>query len=256
MNQILQAQLDAERAGSTYVIVTIAEASGSVPRKSGKMLVHADGRCVGTVGGGPVERRAKQDALSVLRAGKNAFLRYELPSSDSACCAGSLQLLFEVFQPQPLLVVFGGGHVGTSLMRLAAPTGFRVLLLDDRPEAQIVHAVQLADEFVRLENVEQDFLACPIPAGAFFVLCGHDHAVDGAALAAALQKSPRYIGMLASRRKKESLFASLQNRGFSEAQLDFVHTPIGLDLGGETPQELAVGILAQILLVKNGKDAL
>ena len=71
---------------------------------------------------------------------------------------------------------------------------------------------------------------------------------------AALQKSPRYIGMLASRRKIQSLFAKLKERGVTQEALDFVHTPIGLDLGGETPQELAVGILAQLLLVKNGKD--
>lgn len=109
--------------------------------------------------------------------------------------------------------------------------------------------------FVRVEHIEHDILTAELPAGAFFVLCGHDHAVDGEALAAALQKSPRYIGMLASRRKIQSLFAKLKERGVTQEALDFVHTPIGLDLGGETPQELAVGILAQLLLVKNGKDS-
>ena len=139
-------------------------------------------------------------------------------------------------------------------MRLAKPTGFRALLFDDRAEDQIPEAVSLADRFVRVENVERDILNTSIPTGAFFVLCGHDHAVDGEALAAALQKSPRYIGMLASRRKIQSLFAKLKERGVTQKELDFVHAPIGLDLGGETPQELAVGILAQLLLVKNGKD--
>ena len=103
--------------------------------------------------------------------------------------------------------------------------------------------------------MERDILNTPIPANAFFVLCGHDHAVDGEALAAALQKSPKYIGMLASRRKIQSLFSQLRQRGFTDEQLSFVHTPIGLDLGGETPQELAVGILAELLLVKNGKES-
>ena len=139
-------------------------------------------------------------------------------------------------------------------MRIAKPTGFRILLLDDRPENQIPQAVSLADQTIHLENIEQDILSCPIPSGAFFVICGHDHAVDQMALAAALQKSPKYIGMLASRRKIVSLFSQLTERGFSKQQLDSVHAPIGLDLGGETPKELAVGILAQILLVKNEKD--
>ncbi len=255
MEELLRSQLDAQRAGETYAVVTIAEASGSVPRKNGKLLIFSDGRTLGTVGGGPAERMAKQDALAAMDAGENRFLHYDFPSPDGSMCSGRLSVLIEVFQPKPLLAIFGGGHVGTSLLRLAKPAGFRVLLLDDRPETEIPEAVRLADRFVRVQNVEQDILAAQIPAGAFFVLCGHDHAVDGEALAAALQKSPRYIGMLASRRKIASLFSKLEARGFSHEALEFVHTPIGLDLGGETPQELAVGILAQLLLVKNGKDS-
>ena len=268
MEELLQAQLNAQRAGVSYAVVTIAEASGSVPRTSGKMLVYADGHSLGTIGGGPAERRAKADALAQLDAGQNAFLHYDFPTPGGASCAGRLSILIEVFQPKPLLVVFGGGHVGTSLLRLAAPTGFRTLLLDDRAGDQIPDAVSLASRFVRIQNVERDILNTPIPEHAFFVLCGHDHAVDGEALAAALQKSPKYIGMLASRRKIQSLFAmlasrqkiqslfsQLRQRGFTDEQLSFVHTPIGLDLGGETPQELAVGILAQLLLVKNGKES-
>ena len=254
MEELLQAQLEAQRAGETYAVVTIVESSGSVPRKNGKLLVFSDGRTLGTVGGGPAERRARQDALAAMDKGENRFLHYDFPAPDGVGCGGRLSVLVEVFQPKPLLVVFGGGHVGTSLQRLAKPTGFRVLLLDDRPEAEIPEAVKLADRFVRVPSVEQDILAAQIPAGAFFVLCGHDHAVDGEALAAALQKSPRYIGMLASRRKIAALFSKLEARGVSSAQLRLVHAPIGLDLGGETPQELAVGILAQLLLVKNGRD--
>lgn len=255
MEQLLQAQLEAERAGRTYAVVTIAEASGSVPRTNGKLLVFSDGQTRGTIGGGPAEHRAVQDALRAMDAGKNAFVRYDFPAASGERCAGSLSLLFEVFRPKPLLVIFGGGHVGLSLMRLAKPTGFRILLFDDREKTQIPEAVSLADRFVRVSAVERGILEEPVPAGAFFVLCGHDHAVDGEALAAALQKNARYIGMLASRRKIESLFSQLKNRGFTDEQLSFVHSPIGLDLGGQTPQELAVGILAQILLVKSGKEA-
>lgn len=131
--------------------------------------------------------------------GKTGFLRYDFPSLDGSSCSGRLSVLIEVLLPKPLLVVFGGGHVGTSLLRLAKPTGFRALLFDDRAEDQIPEAVSLADRFVRVEHIEHDILTAELPAGAFFVLCGHDHAVDGEALAAALQKSPRYIGMLASR---------------------------------------------------------
>ena len=113
MEELLQAQLNAQRAGVSYAVVTIAEASGSVPRTSGKMLVYADGHSLGTIGGGPAERRAKADALAQLDAGQNAFLHYDFPTPGGASCAGRLSILIEVFQPKPLLVVFGGGHVGT-----------------------------------------------------------------------------------------------------------------------------------------------
>ena len=186
MEELLQAQLNAQRAGVSYAVVTIAEASGSVPRTSGKMLVYADGHSLGTIGGGPAERHAKADALAQLDAGQNAFLHYDFPTPGGASCAGRLSILIEVFQPKPLLVVFGGGHVGTSLLRLATPTGFRTLLLDDRAGDQIPDAVSLASRFVCIQNVERDILNTPIPEHAFFVLCGHDHAVDGEALAAAL----------------------------------------------------------------------
>ena len=211
MEELLQAQLDAQRAGEPYAVVTIAEASGSVPRKNGKMLVFSDGRTLGTVGGGPAEQMAKRDALAAIDAGENRFLRYDFPSLDGSSCSGRLSVLIEVFQPKPLLVVFGGGHVGTSLLRLAKPTGFRALLFDDRAEDQIPEAVSLADRFVRVENVERDILNTSIPTGAFFVLCGHDHAVDGEALAAALQKSPRYIGMLASAGKSSRCLQCSKN---------------------------------------------
>lgn len=255
MQAFLQAQLEAERARQTYAVVTIARASGSVPRTSGKMLVFSDGRSLGTVGGGPAERFAAQQALSAISAGQNVFLPYSLPASfEGGNPAGTLDFLIEVFHPKPLLVIFGAGHVGKSLMQLAKLSGFSVLLLDDRPESAIQDAVNLADRFIPLSDIERDMLACGIPEGAFIVLCGHDHEVDYHALAAALQLRPRYLGMLASRWKIDTLFQKLKARGFSSEALSLVHTPIGLDLGGESPQELAVGILAEILCVKNGKS--
>ena len=112
MEELLQAQLNAQRAGVSYAVVTIAEASGSVPRTSGKMLVYADGHSLGTIGGGPAERRAKADALAQLDAGQNAFLHYDFPTPGGASCAGRLSILIEVFQPKPLLVVLAAGMWG------------------------------------------------------------------------------------------------------------------------------------------------
>ena len=212
MEDLLQLQLLARQQRTPYAVATIVEATGSTPRTEGKMLVYADGRSAGTIGGGLAELRAKKDAADAIRCGKNRLVRYEVVPQAAAsgmACGGALQVFIEVYGTRPLLVVCGGGHVGTCVLRAAKLTGFELWLFDDRPQE------------------------------------------------AALEKDAAYVGMLGSRRKIAALFERLRSLGVPQAQLDTVCTPIGFDLGGETPEELAIAILAQILLVKNrGRQAL
>ena len=157
-----------------------------------------------------------------------------------------------------LLVVCGGGHVGTCVLRAAKLTGFELWLFDDRPQEAVAEAAALADRFFPVAgDFYEGIAAQAVSPGAFFVICGHSHTQDGEALHAALEKDAAYVGMLGSRRKIAALFERLRSLGVPQAQLDTVCTPIGFDLGGETPEELAIAILAQILLVKNrGRQAL
>ena len=159
---------------------------------------------------------------------------------------------------RPLLVVCGGGHVGTCVLRAAKLTGFELWLFDDRPQEAVAEAAALADRFFPVAgDFYEGIAAQAVSPGAFFVICGHSHTQDGEALHAALGKDAAYVGMLGSRRKIAALFERLRSLGVPQAQLDTVCTPIGFDLGGETPEELAIAILAQILLVKNrGRQAL
>lgn len=216
MEDLLQLQLLARQQRTPYAVATIVEATGSTPRTEGKMLVYADGRSAGTIGGGLAELRAKKDAADAIRCGKNRLVRYEVVPQAAAsgmACGGALQVFIEVYGTRPLLVVCGGGHVGTCVLRAAKLTGFELWLFDDRSQEAVAEAAALADRFF------------PV-AGDF------------------------YEGIAA-------LFERLRSLGVPQAQLNTVCTPIGFDLGGETPEELAIAILAQILLVKNrGRQAL
>lgn len=255
MEDLLQKQLEARTQRRPYAVATIVEATGSTPRTEGKMLVYADSSSIGTIGGGIAELRAKKDAVEAIRSGKNALVHYEVvPQGAQAgmVCGGALQVFLEVWHVKPLLVVCGGGHVGTCVLRAAKLTGFELWLFDDRPAETIAEAVGLADRFFPTEHdFYEGVSAQEIPSGAFFVICGHSHAQDGEALHAALEKDAAYVGMLGSRRKIAAIFERLRGLGVLQSQLDTVCTPIGFDLGGETPEELAIAILAQILLVKN-----
>lgn len=252
----LREELEARRARKSYAVATIVQADGSTPRSSGKMLVYADGKSRGTVGGGAIEMLARQDAVAAIDRGANVLKRYDLEgeSADTGMtCGGRMTVFIEVFRAAPLLVVCGAGHVGGSLIRAAKPVGFEVLLLDDRPEEAIAETVALADRFLPVKDFEAELKAFPIEPGAFYVIATHGHFCDEEALAAALTKEGAYVGMLGSRKKIGSVFARMREKGFTDKQLSAVYTPIGLDLGGETPEEIAVSILSEILMVKNGR---
>lgn len=252
----LREELEARRARKSYAVVTIVQTDGSTPRSSGKMLVYEDGSSRGTVGGGCIEQLARQDAAAAIRRGANILKSYNLTGEGSdtgMTCGGQMTVFIEVSRAAPLLVVCGGGHVGGSLIRAAKPVGFEVLLLDDRPKEIIAEAVALADRFLPVKDFEAELRDFPVEPGAYYVIATHGHACDEDALAAALTKQGAYVGMLGSRKKIGAVFERMRKRGFTDEQLSAVYTPIGLDLGGETPEEIAVSILSEILVVKNGR---
>ena len=153
----------------------------------------------------------------------------------------------------PRLVVVGGGHVGGAVLRLGRFLGYETWLIDDRDRELLADKLPLAGRFFPVTDYEADLRALDVPADSFVVLCTYSHATDAAALAAMLDKDPAYLGMLGSRKKIGRIFAQLEERGVSRARLDRVRTPIGLDLGGETPEEVALAALAEIQAVRYGR---
>lgn len=258
MDRLELAKKEAEllEAGTPYAAVTIVEAK-DIARTEAKMLVLADESIYGTVGGGAGEKLAIRDAVKLLAQGKNAVCSYDLSSPLSEAgkaCGGSLTVFIESCRSsRPQLVMVGGGHVGTALIRAARQAGFAVTLLDTRSEDTIGAAIKAADRFIPLESFG-DAAALRLPEGAYYVVATYSHVTDGEALGAVLHHTDAaYVGMIGSRRKIDAIYGKLTAEGITPQQLAAVHAPIGLCLGGEMPEEIAVAILAELLMTRYGK---
>lgn len=258
LHELLQKQAASLREGRDFAVVTTVEADG-LARTSGKMLVYPDGAICGTVGGGMWEKSAVQDALRCLAERRNAVRVYDFGGELQEAgirCQGKLTVFIEYCSgSRTQLVVVGGGHVGNAVIRAAKAVGFAVTLADTRGEAEIGSSIREADVFIPLGRFE-DIAGAKLPAHPFYVVSTYGHQVDGAALGGVLSRGDAaYIGMLGSRKKVRAIFGQLKERGVSPETLRQVYAPIGLDLGGETPEELAISIVGEMLAVKYGRSS-
>ena len=254
---LLLEQSESLKAGREFAVVTIVE-SVNLARTSGKMVVYDDGTISGTVGGGMWEQAAIHDAKEALKDGKHAIKTYNFNSQLAQAgfsCSGQMTVFIEVCRNEALkLVVVGGGHVGNAVIRTAKAVGFHTTLVDTRGEDIIGDSIRIADRFISVESFG-DVEKADLPAGASYVVSTYGHMVDGAALGGVLRRGDAaYVGMLGSRSKIKAIFEKLSDAGIDPEILNTVHTPIGLDLGGETPAEIALAVVAEILAVKNGRS--
>lgn len=250
MAEVYRALHEALTRGETVALCVIVNSRGSTPRRVGaKMLVFADGRIVGTIGGGQLEHRVRQEALQALEDGRPRFLRYNMVDperGDPGVCGGQLEVYVEPVGVEPKVVVIGAGHVGQAVAHLAKWLGWRVFVCDDRPEFCNPETVPGADGYfpVPMAALPQHLT---IDRYTYLVLTTRGVPVDVEGLPALLETPAAYIGVIGSRRRWATTRQALLERGVSEAQLARVRSPIGLDIGAETPEEIAVSILAEII---------
>jgi len=260
MNQeVFSALSEALARGDEVALVTIVRSSGSTPQRVGaKMLVYADGRTVGTIGGGCYEDDAFWKAREAISSRKPATMRYEL-SDDFAeesglICGGQMEVFIEPVEPAPDLYIFGAGHVGAALARGAHDTGFRVHVIDDREK--FANADRFApDVDVQVSDIPEWLSTHSMPTTAYAVIVTRGHRHDLDALRALAPLGLRYVGLIGSRAKVKRVFDALLEEGADASHLGRVHAPIGLDIGAVTPQEIAVSILAELIAVKHGKSS-
>jgi xanthine dehydrogenase accessory factor len=241
-------------AGEAAALATIVETHGSAPRHAGsKMLIRADGRTSGSVGGGEMEARVAAEARQALTDGRPRLLRYELLDpgrGDPGICGGEVAVYIEPRVPEPTVLVIGCGHVGREVTALAHWLGLRVVATDDRAERVTKDLLPDADALV--PGSIQDALAAVQPGQTDAVVVTRSMRVDLAVLPVLLAAGVRSVGVIGSSRRWQATRTQLLARGVNAADLDRVRTPIGLRLGAETPREIATAILAEIIAQRRG----
>lgn len=239
--------------GERGVLCSIVDSHGSAPRKTGsKLLLKNDGSFIGTVGGGGIEHRVLEKARQALVDGKPRFEHYELVDAergDPGICGGAVTVYIEPILPPPRLVIVGGGHVGKSLAHLAKWTGFRVVISEDREEFCSPEAIPDADQF-HSGPVSTLMESIGITADTFIVFTTRGNEVDIEGLPPLLDSPAAYIGVIGAKRRWMITRKKLQEAKIPEEKLNRVHSPVGLELNAETPEEIAISIMAEIIMLR------
>ncbi|WP_396244956.1 selenium-dependent molybdenum cofactor biosynthesis protein YqeB [Hafnia paralvei] len=242
-----------EEENKPFALAQIIESRGSTPRHSGQMLVLADGSIFGTIGGGMVERLVIEQALEALSERKARVFHGRMARNGQDAvgsdCGGAMSVYIDVHGLRPRLILIGAGHVNRAIAQAAAPLGFDLHVADTYPSSldpalfpagtTLVHADSFSAVIEKL-NIEKE---------NFVIIATNNQ--DKEALDVLIEKPLCYLGLLASRRKVQTFTQALRQQGVSAALIERLHAPIGYNIGAETPEEIAVSILAEVLQVKN-----
>lgn len=248
---ILRELLDAVDRREPLASATVVGTHRSVPRRAGtRMLVWADGRISGTIGGGEMEARVVAECLAALADGRTRLLSYDLvdpATGDAGVCGGTAQIYVEPHMPEPTLYVIGCGHVGRAVVSLASWLGFRVVAYDDRPDV----LAEVADADVVVGGpLPAALAAAPIDAHTHVVFLTRNAPLDVELLPHVLATPAATIGVMGSARRWRTTADALLAAGIAPDQLARIDSPIGLELGAETPEEIAVSVLGQVIAAR------
>ena len=241
-------------AGRRLVLLSVIETRGFTPRKPGaRMLLAEDGETFGTIGGGAIERECLEAARHDLAEGGTArTLRWHLTQELGMCCGGEMAVHVELVEPDPALTIFGAGYIGRALALIAAGCGFRVTLVDERPEWANAEAAPGA----RIECRDPEGFAreAAWTARDFVVIVTHQHTLDQRLVETLLKRPLRFLGMVGSIPKQRKFALRLAARGFGDADIARVRSPLGVAIGASTPEEIAVSIMAELIAERRGID--
>ena len=239
-----------------FAMTTITKAKGSTPRNVAKMIVKSDGSIVGTIGGGLSEAYVIEEAVKAIREKKSRFAEYVLNRNAKdgleMDCGGKMSVFIEYIDSNPKLVVVGGGHVGLAVAKAADFIGLNITIVENREEFATTERFPFADTIVCDRDLNEALNRLEVDERTYIVLLTGSN--DELALRNLLPRRHAYIGMMGSGRKAAIILENLKKEGFPQNELDSVFAPIGLDLGAETPEELAISILSEMMKIKAGRD--
>lgn len=245
--KIYQEIVTLQQEGKSAALATIVESAGSSPRKAGaKMLVLDDGTVQGSIGGGQVELETITAAKEALAAGLPRTISFILSEEYGHLCGGKLVIFIEPVASAPELLIVGAGHVGKALARAATFAGFRVMVADDRPAyAESTELLGVVETFAG--TAEAAFAHFRVSAGTFIVIATTGFEKDFDAVRFALRSPASYIGLIGSSRKRDVLEQTLAQEQYTPADISRVTIPVGLPIGAETPEEIAISIIGQLI---------
>ena len=243
-----------QRAGRRGAVATIVNSRGSIPSfQSAKMLIRDDGSIAGTIGGGCVEAEVWQAASEVISEEKPRTLTFDLnqdPKYDTGLvCGGTLEIFIEPVLPLPLLYIFGAGHVALELFKAARNAGFDCIVTDDRDTYANAARFPGALEIIA-KDMDEALNGIAPGESSYIVIATRGHRDDMRVLRWAVQTPARYIGMVGSKRKAITVFRELTRESLKPELFERVHSPVGLDIGAVTPEEIAVSIVAELIAIR------
>jgi xanthine dehydrogenase accessory factor len=256
--QIALEVIRAARGGASVVVATIIDAPvGGEPGAGTKLLVRPDGSRLGSFGGGAFEDAVAEDCVTVLGEFPRRVVQALYYRPDGASIhrleakggADAFEVMVEIIEAPVTLLIVGGGHIGLSLATIGAHCGFSVAVVDDRTAYANPERFPMADKTLAgdVEQILRDF---PIGGNTYIVMVSRGHKVDELALRATVSRGASYVGMIGSKRRVSTVLRHLAEEGIAIDALEAVYTPIGFDLGAETPEEIAVSIMAEIIAVR------
>jgi xanthine dehydrogenase accessory factor len=233
------------------VLCTIVNTKGSTPRKAGaKMIVYKDGKTYGTIGGGELEKSVIQNAVAVISSNEPKLFRHDLLHQHGMCCGGTVEMYIEPIMRKNKLYIFGAGHTGQALSKLSVDYDFETVLIDDRKE--YINNCTLSEVNNMCLPYNQALNILPFDEQTYVCIMTYSHPIDRDVLAFCVKKPFAYLGMIGSNRKVEmtkKMFAEGLNITYSE--LEKIDMPMGINIGAEGPEEIALSILAKLIAVKN-----
>jgi xanthine dehydrogenase accessory factor len=245
------------RAGQRGALATIVHTNGSIPSfESSRMLVREDGSIAGTVGGGCVEADVWAAAKEVMQKEAPRKLTFHLNNEatydNGLICGGTVEVFVEPILPQPLVYLFGGGHVSMAVARAAYATGFGIGVIDDREAFANAERFPMALEiYARFEDA---FDKLRPNGSSYLVIATRGHKEDMRVLAWAARTPARYVGMIGSRRKVFSVYKALEKEGYRMEEFERVYAPMGLEIGALSPEEIAISIVAELIAVRRNSE--
>jgi len=254
MKEILQKTLQSLKESQPCALVTVVESSlKGTPQKAGaKMMVFQDGTIEGTIGGGGNEKKVIQESLAAIKSRTPGLIELKFTKKEKYLCGGTLKVFIEPILPQNRLILCGAGHIGLALSFLGKFLQFNVTIIDTRKNFIDKKKFSHVDRIISVSSVDK-IKDLEINQNTYIVIASHSHETDFQFLNHFIKTNNAYLGVIASQSKRNQFIAQLQTKKISLQIVNKIHMPIGLDIGAQTPNEIALSVMAEIVSISNKK---